>query len=167
MSKCGLFPAGLLGWALRLGSACALDDAFAGSARTQLRHLLHRRLDVTAHEGTLHIALAPELDVAHGLALAFEHTIRVGQTASAGESQVDVPRVGRDVTEHILHLPTEPEPNGDRVHLVDRLGGIGCFLKNHLPEREGEIRNVPVVSFEETEQLNIWRALHGSGANIH
>jgi hypothetical protein len=64
-----------------------------------------------------------------------------------------VPRIGRDVTEHVLHLSAEPEPNGHCVHLVDRLRGVGRFLKNHLSQRESEIRDVPVVGFEESERL--------------
>ena len=153
--------------ALRWNSPFALDDAFARSARTELRSLLHRRPDVAPHEGTLHIALALEFDVAHGLTLAFEYPTRIGQRTSARESQVDVPRVGRDIAEHVLHLSAEPEPDGHRVHLVDRLRGVGRFLKNHLSEREREIRDVPVVGFEESEQLRIRGALHGSGPNIH
>jgi|HubBroStandDraft_6_1064221.scaffolds.fasta_scaffold03512_11 hypothetical protein len=163
MSKYRLFPTGLLCVALRWDSAFALDDAFARSARTQPRRVLHRRLDVAPHEGTIHIALAPELDVAHGLTLAFQHPIRIGQRTPARESQVDMPRVGRNVTEHVLHLSAEPEPNGNRVHLVDRLRGIGRFLKNHLSQRESEIRDVPVVGFKESEQLGIRGTLHGSG----
>src|ERR1700691_2204 len=57
MIEQSLFPAELLRVALRWNSPFALDDAFARSARTEWRSLLHRRPDAAPHEGTLHIAL--------------------------------------------------------------------------------------------------------------
>ncbi len=162
-----LFPAELLCRALRGAGAFAFDNALAGSRRTGSTSLLHSRLDVAAQEGTFDILLGPELDVAHGFAIAFKNSIRIGEGASARESQVDVLRVGGDVTEHILHLAAEPEPNGHGVDLVDRLGGVGRFFKDHVAEREGEIGDMPVVGFEEAEELGIRGTWHGGGDNIH
>ena len=60
------------------------------------------------HKGPLQIALTREFDVPHGFALAFEDTIRVGKGRASRKAEIDVPRVGRDVTEHVLHLFAEP-----------------------------------------------------------
>src|SRR6185295_8215549 len=38
-------------------------------------NLLNRRLDVAPHKGALEIPFAREFDVAHGLAVAFQHAI--------------------------------------------------------------------------------------------
>jgi hypothetical protein len=64
-------------------------------------------------------------------------------------------------------FPLNPNQMATVYTLVDRLRGVGCLLKNHLSQRQSEIRDVPVVGFKESEQLSIRWALHGSGPNIH
>src|SRR5258708_1807399 len=64
----------------------APDHTCSGPTRAGWRRLFHRRLDIAPHEWTVQIALALEFDVAHGLAVAFEHTIRIGQRGAARES---------------------------------------------------------------------------------
>src|SRR5882724_48666 len=104
--------------------AARFHDGFSRSARRR-PYLLHRRPDVAAHEGTLQITLAFEFDMPHGLAVAFQHAIRIGQRRAAREAEIHVLRVGGDVAEHVLHLSAVAEPDGDGVNLVNRFGGVG------------------------------------------
>ncbi len=50
----------------------------------------------------------------------FEHAIRVGKRRASRKAEIDVPRVGGDVAEHVLHLSAEAEPDRDGVDLLDR-----------------------------------------------
>jgi hypothetical protein len=66
-----------LGARLRRTAVCALDYTLAVSPISRRADLFDRRLDVPPHERPLQIAPACEFDVAHSLAFAFEHTIRI------------------------------------------------------------------------------------------
>ena len=55
----------------------------------------------------------------------------------------------------------EPEPDGDRVDLVDRLRSVRGFLQDDLAQCECQVGNWPVVGFEEAEQLWIGRCAIG------
>src|SRR5580692_928548 len=134
-----------------------LDDALAGSLRTGRSRLFDRRLNVARYERALDIAMAPEFNVAHGFAVAFENAIRIRERGAARETQIHVPRAGRDVAEHVLHPSAEAEPDGDRVHLIDRLRGVRRLLENNLAQRQREFGDVPIIGLKETEQLRVGR----------
>src|SRR5712671_630992 len=132
--------------------AQALDDALAGSSWGRgLTQLFDGCADITTHKRPLQIALTRKLDVPHGLAIAFEDTIRVGKGRASRKAEIDVSRVGGDVTEHVLHLSAEAEPDRNRVDLIDRFGRVGHFFENDFAEGEGEVDYRAVVGFEESD----------------
>ena len=151
--------------ALRRALRGALDDTFSGPARARRHSAFDRGLDIAPDEGTLDVAPAPEFDVPQAFAVAFEHPIRIGQRGAARESQVDVPRIRRDVAEHVFHLAAEAEPDGHGVELIDRFGCVRYFFEDDFAEGKREVGDVRVVSLEESEELRVGRT--GHGLNIH
>lgn len=102
-----------------LASGTVLDHALAGSTRADWHRLFDRRMNVAPHERSLQVAQRRELDVPHGLTVSLQDTVWVGQRHAARKSEVHMSSIGCDVAEHILHLAAEPEPDRNRVHLVD------------------------------------------------
>jgi uncharacterized protein len=98
--------------------------------------------------------------VAYGLALTFEHMIRIRQVRAAWEAEIHVFGVSGDVAEHVFHLAAEAEPEGDGVDAVDGFGRVGRFFENDLAQGEGEIRDVRVIGGEEPDERGERRALH-------
>ena len=96
----------------------------------------------------------------HGLAIAFEDAIRVGKGGAPRKAEIDVPRVGRDVTEHVLHLFAEAEPDRDGVDLIDRFGRVGDLFEDDFAEGEREVGYGAVVGFKESDELRIGRTSH-------
>jgi hypothetical protein len=105
--------------------------------------------------------MAPELDVAHGFAVAFENAIRIRQRGPAWEAEIHVVRAGRYVAKHVLHLSAESEPDGDRIHLIDRFRSVRRLFENNLAQRQRDFRDVPVIGLEESEQLRVGRTSLG------
>ncbi len=139
----------------------ALNDGFAGSAfGRRLTQLFDGRADITPQKRPIKIARTRELDVAHVLAIAFEYAIRIGKGRASRKPEIDVPRVGRDVAEHVLHLFAEAEPDCDGVGPIDGFGGVGNFFEDNFAEGEREVEYGAVVSFEESDELRIGRTLH-------
>src|SRR6185369_197709 len=86
----------------------------------------------------------------------------IGQRRPSQKPEIHVPGAGRDVAEHVLHLSTEPEPDGNRVYLINRLGRVRRLLQNDLPQGQCKFGNVGVVRFEEPEELTMRGALHAA-----
>src|ERR1700722_5753968 len=124
----------------RFSVACfahaALYDGLASSASVARRGLFHGGSDVTAHERPLQITQTAEFNVPHRFSFAFHHPIRIRQLCAARESQIHMPRAGRDIAEHILHLAAEAKPDRHRIHLVDRFRRIRRFFENYFPQSE-------------------------------
>jgi hypothetical protein len=72
--------------------AHALDDDLAGSSCgcSGLIQLFDGRSDITTHKRPLQIARTREFDVPHGLAIAFEDTIRVGKGRAKRKAEIDL-----------------------------------------------------------------------------
>jgi hypothetical protein len=132
--------------------ARALDDALSGSScGCGLTQLIDGRADLTTHKGPLQIALIREFDVPRDLAIAFEHAMWVGKGRTSRKAEIDVPRVGGDVAEHVLHLSAGAKPYCDGINLIDRFGSVGYFFEDDFKEGEREVDDRAVVCLEEFE----------------
>src|SRR4051794_31682896 len=83
--------------------------------------------------------------------------MRIRKRGAAREAEIHVPRVGGDITKHVLHLSAEAEPDRNRVHLIDRLRGVGRLFEHYLAQRESEFRDMPVIRRKELKQLGVGR----------
>lgn len=123
-------------------------------------HLFDSRLDVAPNEGPLQLGQALELDMPHRLALALQNAVRIGKRRASWKAEIDMPGVGGDVAEPILHLGAEAKPDGDGVNLVHRFGGVRLFFEDDLAQSQGEIGDGAVIRSEEAEKLRMGRASH-------